>query len=86
MAVKQERPKPGLIHHSDRGYNTTLMHSAINWQSPREFRRAFEARRIDVTVAATSEIGNESTFNRKPSPKGEDMAESISANQRNISR
>ena len=41
---------------------------------------------MDAAVAATSEIENESTFNRKPSPKGEDMAESVSANQRNISR
>ena len=38
---------------------------------------------MDAAVAATSEIENESTFNRKPSPKGEDTAESMSANQRN---
>ena len=64
-------------------YNTTRMHSSLNWQSPRAFRRAFEAKQMDAAVAATSEIENESTFNRKPSPKGEDTAESMSANQRN---
>ena len=61
-------------------YNTTRMHSAINWQSPREFRRAFEAHRLDGTAAT---IRNGVIFNRKPSPQGEEMAESISANQPN---
>ena len=60
-------------------YNTTRMHSSINWQSPRAFRRAFEAKRLNVTAAT---IRNDVIVNRKPSPQGEDMAESMSANQR----
>jgi hypothetical protein len=67
-------------------YNTTRMHSSINWQSPREFRRAFEVTRRDVTAATdapSATIKNDIIFNRKPRPKGEDMAESMSANQPN---
>ena len=64
-------------------YNTTRMHAAINWQSPREFRRAFEAKRIDATAEARAVLETNFTFNRKPSPQGEDMAESMSASARN---
>ena len=67
-------------------YNTTRMHSAINWQSPREFRRAFEVTRRDATAAnaePSATIKNDIIFNRKPRPQGEDMAESMSANQPN---
>ena len=65
-------------------YNTTRMHSSINWQSPREFRRAFELRRRHATFEITktnTTIKNDIIFNRKPSPQGEGMAESMSANQ-----
>ena len=67
-------------------YNTTRMHSSLNWQSPREFRRAFEVTRRDATAATSAlsaTIKNDIIFNRKPRPQGEDMAESMSANQPN---
>ena len=63
-------------------YNTTRMHSAISWQSPRAFRRAFEAKRRDATGAAITALENDNTFNRKPRPQGEDVAELMSTNQR----
>ena len=64
-------------------YNTTRMHSSLNWRSPRAFRRAFEAKRIDVTAEARAVLETNFTFNRKPSPQDEDMAESMSASARN---
>ena len=50
-------------------YNTTRMHSSLNWQSPREFRRAFEVTRRDATAATSAlsaTIKNDIIFNRKP--------------------
>ena len=67
-------------------YNTTRMHSSLNWQSPREFRRAFEVTRQDATAATatpSATIKNDIIFNRKPRPQCEDRAESMSANQPN---
>jgi putative transposase len=43
-------------------YNTTRMPSAINWQSPREFRRAFDAMRSDATAAANAALENNTSF------------------------
>ena len=67
----REEAKRCVFGYIEGFYNTTRMHLSLNWQSPRAFRRAFEAKQMDAAVAATSEIENESTFNRKPSPKGE---------------
>ena len=67
-------------------YNTTRMHSSINWQSPRALRRAFEAQRLAATTAASAGSENMPIFYREPSPPGEDITESMSANQQNISR
>ena len=66
-------------------YNITRMHSSLSWQSPRAFRRAFEAQRLKATMAANAEFEYTTIFNREPSPSGEDITESMSANQRNIS-
>ena len=67
-------------------YNTTRTHSSLNWQSPRAFRCAFEAQRLAATMAARAVSDNIIIFNREPSPPGEDMTESMSANQQNILR
>ena len=67
-------------------YNTTRMHSSLNWQSPRAFRRAFEVQRLEATTAASTACENITIFNREPSPLGEDMTESMSASQQNIAR
>ena len=67
-------------------YNITRMHSSLSWQSPRAFRRAFEAQRLKATMAANAEFESITIFNREPSPSGEDITESMSANQRNILR
>ena len=85
----REEAKRCVFGYIEGFYNTTRMHSAINWQSPREFRRAFAVARRDAaaaTVAPSTTIKDEIIFNRKPRPPGEDMAESMSANQRNILR
>ena len=66
--------------------NTTRMHSSINWRSPRAFRRAFEAQRLEAAIAASTACENITIFNREPSPPGEDMTESMSASQQNIAR
>jgi Integrase core domain len=75
----REEAKRCVFGYIEGFYNTTRMHSSLNWQSPREFRRAFEVTRLNGTAAT---IGNDVIFDRKPSPQGEDMAESMSANQR----
>ena len=64
-------------------YNTIRTHSSLNWQSPRAFRRAFEKKRRDATAAPSVVLETDFSFNREPRPKDEDMAESMSANQRN---
>ena len=54
-------------------YNTTRMHSSLNWQSLRKFRRAFEVTLRDATAATSAPsatIKNDIIFNRKPRPKG----------------
>jgi transposase InsO family protein len=82
----REEAKRCVFGYIEGFYNTTRMHSSINWQSPREFRRAFAVARRDAaaaTVAPSATIKDEIIFNRKPRPPGEDMAESMSANQRN---
>ena len=50
-------------------YNTTRPHSSLYWQSPRGFRRAFEAKRIDATAAELAVLETDSIFYRKPSPQ-----------------
>ena len=64
----REEAKRCVFGYIDGFYNTTRMHSSINWQSPREFRRAFELTRRDttseITKAATT-IKNDIIFNRK---------------------
>ena len=85
----REEAKRCVFGYIEGFYNTTRMHSSLNWQSPREFRRAFELTRWDANAATTAPfatIKNDIIFDRKPSPQGEDMAESMSANQRNILR
>ena len=49
-------------------YNTTQMHCAINWQSPRAFRRAFHASRLDAAGATSATLKSEIFFNWKPRP------------------
>ena len=78
----REEAKRCVFGYIEGFYNTTRMHSAINWQSPREFRRAFEARPV-ASVEPSTKLENDTIFNRQPRPHGEDMAESMSANQRN---
>ncbi len=78
----REEAKRCVFGYIEGFYNTTRMHSSINWQSPRAFRRAFEAKRRDATGAAVTALENDTIFNRKPRPQGEYLAESMSANQR----
>ena len=82
----REEAKRCVFGYIEGFYNTTRMHSSINWQSPRAFRSAFEAQRLEATMAASAGSENIPIFNREPSLPGEDMAESMSANQRNILR
>ena len=69
-------------------FKTTATAPNQNWMSPREFQRAFEltqrAATVKITKATTTitTITNDIIFNRKPRPRGEGMAESMSANQR----
>ena len=82
----REEAKRCVFGYIEGFYNTTRMHSSINWRSPRAFRRAFEVQRLEATTAASTACENITIFNREPSLPGEDMAESMSANQRNILR
>ena len=79
----REETKRCVFGYIEGFYNTTRMHSSINWQSPREFRRAFDTKRGETTVAESAAVENDTIFNRKPRPHGEDMAESMSASARN---
>ena len=81
--MTREEAKRCVFGYIEGFYNTTRMHSSINWQSPRAFRRAFEAKRRESTAAAIAALENDTIFNRKPRPQGEDMTQSMSANQRN---
>ena len=82
----REEAKRCVFRYIEGFYNTTRMHSSINWQSPRAFRRAFKAQRLDATADGISTLETDFIFNREPSPPSEDMAESMSANQQNILR
>ena len=82
----REEAKRCVFGYIEGFYNTTRMHSSLGWQSPRAFRWAFEAKQKDAAAAARAALENNIIFNRKPRPQGEGMAESMSANQRNISR
>ena len=76
----REEAKRCVFGYIEGFFNTTRMHSSLNWQSPRAFRRAFEAQRLEATTAASAASENINIFNREPSPPGEDMTESMSAN------
>ena len=82
----REEAKRCVFGYIEGFYNTTRMHSSLNWQSPRAFRRAFEAQHLEATMPASAGFESTIIFNRKPSLSGEDMTESMSANQRNILR
>ncbi len=43
----REEAKRCVFGYIEGFYNTTRMHSALNWQSPREFRRAFEQSELE---------------------------------------
>ena len=79
----REEAKRCVFGYIEGFYSTTRMHSSLNWRSPRAFRRAFEAKRIDVTAEARAVLETNFTFNQKPSPQDEDMTESMPASARN---
>ena len=79
----REEAKRCVFGYIEGFYNTTRMHSSINWQSPRAFRRAFEAKQREASAAASAALENDTIFKRKSRPQGEDMAESMSASQCN---
>ena len=82
--VTREEARRCVFAYIEGFYNTTRMQTSLNWMSPREFQRAFEVTQRAATAEitkATTTITNDIIFNRKPCPQGEDMAESMSADQ-----